>query len=455
MIRRILYFSFIIFLAISQQSIAGEVKDLLDFEASDRVLILAPHPDDEAIGTAGVMQRALKAGAKVKVVILTNGDNNELAFIVYEKRLTFKKGEFLHMGGVRKSETIKAMNSLGLSESDITFLGYPDYGTMEILTKYWGKVKPYRSMFPRQIKVPYSDALSPNAPYVGESILNDLKTVLTDFKPNKVFVSHPADSNRDHRALYLFLQIALMDLENSIKRPEIVPYIIHVVRWPMPRGYHPELELDVPKGLDIDEISWQRLRLTDEEIEKKWDAIKLYKSQIKYAPSYLVTFARRDELFGDFSLVHLKRQKDASNITWQDMEISESMMDSETPGEENNVSALSYALEDGNLLIRIILKKSINKNFGISIFLLGYNKKIDFPEMPKINLIVNMSGLHVKEKKQTLFIKGVQLKTRGKELTIKVPLLVLGEPQYILSCAKTRASDLSLDEAAWRVLSLE
>ncbi len=64
---------------------AGEFPPIEPFNNADRVLILAPHPDDEDIGCAGVIQRALKSGAKVKIMYLTNGDHNEFAFIVYEK----------------------------------------------------------------------------------------------------------------------------------------------------------------------------------------------------------------------------------------------------------------------------------------------------------------------------------------------------------------------------------
>jgi hypothetical protein len=55
------------------------------FSKDDRVLILAPHPDDEAIGAGGLIQRALSAGAKVNIICFTNGDFNQAAFFVYEK----------------------------------------------------------------------------------------------------------------------------------------------------------------------------------------------------------------------------------------------------------------------------------------------------------------------------------------------------------------------------------
>ena len=50
---------------------APAVEPLRSIAASDRVLILAPHEDDEAIATAGVIQRALSAGAAVRIIYLT------------------------------------------------------------------------------------------------------------------------------------------------------------------------------------------------------------------------------------------------------------------------------------------------------------------------------------------------------------------------------------------------
>ena len=43
---------------------------------SARILILAPHPDDESLGTGGLIQQALAAGAALRVLFITDGDNN-------------------------------------------------------------------------------------------------------------------------------------------------------------------------------------------------------------------------------------------------------------------------------------------------------------------------------------------------------------------------------------------
>ena len=58
---------------------------------NDRILILAPHPDDETIGTGGIIQEALRLNIPIKVVYFTNGDNNEVSFIIYERRFFLGK----------------------------------------------------------------------------------------------------------------------------------------------------------------------------------------------------------------------------------------------------------------------------------------------------------------------------------------------------------------------------
>ena len=439
---------------------AQETRPMPKFNNGDHILILAPHPDDEAIGTGGIIQNALKAGAKVKVVCFTNGDHNELAFIVYEKRLTFRSGEFVHMGEVRMKETAKAMKILGLQKDDIVLLGYPDFGTMEILLKYWGKTRSFKDIMTRISHVPYPECLSPNAPYVGESILSDLKKVLLDFKPTKIFVSHPVDVNRDHRSLYLFLRVALWDIKKAIKAPEIFPYLIHVFYWPTPRGYHPNLRLNPPEVLKNSEIRWHELNLTDDEIKAKYEAISCYKSEIEYSPTYLFTFDRKNELFGDYPVIKLspiggypQASKDKEGkIEWHDADIAKEGEPGK--GVETNFLNLAYTKTDKDLLIKISLKNKIEKNLGISATLLGYSNNKDFSAMPKINIYLGMNGMRIRDKRKIIYSKDTQAIYQDKSLIIKVPISILGDPDYILAYVRTQVNVLPFSSTAWRILEL-
>jgi len=445
-----------IFLVSCFPAAAEDAKGAINFTKDDRILILAPHPDDEAIGACGVIQKALKKNARVKVACYTNGDSNELAFIVYEKRLTFRKGEFLHMGEVRRRETVRAMVSLGLKPEDIVFLGYPDFGTLEIFTKYWGKVIPYKGLFTRVSKVSYPEAMSPSAPYVGESVLKDIEKIILNFKPTKIFVSHPADVNRDHRSLYLFLQVALWDLEGKIKPPQILPYIIHVVRWPLPRGYHPDMTLEPPDSLADSGITWHSLKLTDEEIRIKRDTTSFYRSQNASNPKYLFTFSRRNELFGDFPVIKMNAQN-PGEIVWHDLETVQNIAidpENKKDAENNILPDVAYAAKDDRLLVRFQLRGKIEKNLEVSVFLIGYNPKINFSEMPKIYVKVDTLGVHIRDKKKPLQVKDVESEAQGNIFILKIPFSLLGNPDRILTCARTHPNVMALDETSWRVLYL-
>ncbi|MBF0386772.1 MAG: PIG-L family deacetylase [Candidatus Omnitrophica bacterium] len=436
-------------------TLAGVITPLPAFTDTDRVLVLAPHPDDEGIVNGGIIQQALKAGARVKVVLLTNGENNELSFIVYKKRPVLRPKELLAMGAMRFGETLNAVKVLGLSPEDITVLGYPDFGTMDIFTEYWGPVKkPFRSMLSRQRYVPFKEARSVGAPYVGESILRDLEGIVLDFKPTRIFVSHPADTNRDHRALYLFTKVALWDLEGQVDMPLVFPYIVHVVGWPKPRGYHPELVLDVPPGLVKSDIQWFTTPLEGTEIKRKHDAIMQYVSQVKCAPQYLITFDRSNEIFGDYPSVPIIKQM-TSVPAWQRVGAGDEGRSTKVKGKPDQIASISYARQGNNLLVRMILKNSFDKELGVSLFLMGYRKDVPFGQMPKLKLIVGIDGFHIKNGKKNIASKEVQYISKDRELMFTIPLSLCGSPERILSTAKTSLYDLTLDETAWRILLLK
>lgn len=310
-------------------------------------------------------------------------------------------------------------------------------------------------MMTRISKVAYPEALSRNAPYVGESILQDIKIVIKEFQPTKIFVSHPGDTNGDHQSLYVFMRIALWDLADKIKQPQIFPYIIHVAGWPKPRGHHLDLELIPPK--DFIDVQWQKLALTPEETKTKQKLVSFYESEIEYNPPYLYTFVRKNELFGDYPEIQLKDQKE-KELSWQDVILSDDnpqTQDNKESFQKNNFSDLAYARQDNNLFIRLKLRRKLDKNLGISIFLLGYNSKFDFAKMPKINVTIGFLGKRIKDGNSVIFVKDASLKFEGSALILKLPLSCLGNPKYILSKVRTHTAKFPLDVSAWRIIKLK
>ncbi len=438
-----------------------KLPDLELFKQGERVLILAPHPDDEAIACAGIIQQALKAGAKVKIVYLTNGDHNELAFIVYEKRITVRQGEFIHMGRLRQQESIKAMKFLGLAEDDLVFLGYPDYGTFSIFSQYWQAQKPFRDRLTRISSVPYKDNPSYGAPYQGESILSDLKNQLLDYKPDKIFVSHPADVNVDHKSLYLFLQVALSDLEGSIRKPKVYPYLVHCVGWPKPRHYHPELELYPPDKFIDSQINWQRLNLNFEELEKKYQSVFYYKSQTASSAFYLLAFIRENELFGDYPLLELNPQpalKDKVISYFGFSKMFEELEDAEVFKQDGTIEdkgQVSYAETDNHFIVRVDKPKQLSSRFGVMFYIFGYSKATPFAAMPKIKIITVGNKVKVFNGKKIIVNPKVISDFSGNALILKIPLELLNHPDYVLTLLKAYHGNLPIDAVGFRKIKIK
>lgn len=438
----------------------AEIEELDSIQKKDRIMILAPHPDDETIGCAGVIQEAVRVGADVRIVYLTNGDHNQAAFIVYEKRFTLRKGEFIHMGRVRRKEAIKAAGALGLNENNLIFLGYPDFGTFSILNYYWQNTKPHRSLLTRISSVPYKENLSFRAPYKGESILYDLETVLSKYKPNKIFVSHPADANVDHKALYLFTQIALRDLKGRIARPKIYPYLVHCLKWPLPRHYHPNLGLEPPKQLLDSQIKWLKFNLTPQQLENKHQAILCHKSQTESSAFYLLAFARKNELFGDYPDIELKERQPSLNKSTlffsEIFEVEENLGDLNEPKDSlESQGIVSYSLKDGSIAIRIDKKIKLDSKLSGLIYIFGYSDKVDFALMPKIRIITKHNKFRIFDGRKMIKPQGVSLELKKGELILRVPLEILGDPDFILTAVKTYSGILHTDTSSFRKIVLK
>ncbi|MCU0651852.1 MAG: PIG-L family deacetylase [Candidatus Omnitrophica bacterium] len=440
-----------------------QISPIEPIQKNDRILILAPHPDDETIGCAGIIQQALKAGADVHVAYLTNGDHNEFAFIVYKKELIWMTSEFIAMGELRKKEAIAAMKLLGLNRLRLVFLGYPDYGTFHIFKDYWQSERPFRDFLTRISSVPYKEDLSYGAPYKAENILDDLEKLLRLYNPTKIFVSHPADVNVDHKTLYLFLEVALADLEWELPRPKIYPYLIHWVGWPMPRHYRPELTLSPPQSFLGSPILWSEDKLTPEGLEKKHQAVLCYRSQTASSAFYLLAFARKNELFGSYPQIKLvipAKPKEADKLAALKKQFAaifklsdkRAGLNEGIPGE---LGKFNFNVDDNAFLIRIHkTKESSDRRVAASFYLFGYSFDTPFAQMPKLHIITKHKNFRVFDGKKEITPEGMSLDLSRQDLTLKVPLKVLGSPDFILASARAYTGALPEDTIGFCKINL-
>jgi LmbE family N-acetylglucosaminyl deacetylase len=423
--------------------------------AGDRILIMAPHPDDETIATGGIIQKAEAMGLPVRVVYLTYGDANQWSFLVYRKRPEVGPRAVESMGEVRRTEAISATHVLGLQEDQLVFLGYPDFGNLQIWERHWGDAPPYEGLFTGATDVPYPDAYRPGAAYRGQEVLSDIEAVIRDFKPTKVFVSSPADQNPDHLALYLFTRVALWDLADELS-PELYPYLVHYPRWPEPRGYHPATPLIPPADLS-GEATWQSEPLSEAELAVKRVALQQHKTQYETNRRYLDSFLRTNELFGDLPTVPLAPGAPGVSLSQQALFSGDGLGDQLTEEERAKfvgLEARNVRLEGSDLVFEIDLSGALPEGVQASAYFFGYRPGVAFASMPKLHVEFSDIGHQVYDGQKKMDENSVSV-TRGPgQMTVTVPLALLGDPQRLLFHARTHLGNVPLDGTEWRVLSL-
>ncbi len=426
------------------------------FNENDRILVLAPHPDDEVLGCGGVVQAALPQKRPVKIAYFTYGDNNEWAFLLYRKHPVMVPAALRAMGEMRHGEALAAGRALGVASNDQVFLGYPDYGTLTIWNRHWGAEPPHLSMLTRVAAVPYANAFRPGAPYKGEEILQDLKALFREFRPTRIYVSHPADHNPDHLALYLFTRVALWELAAEMQ-PELHPYLVHFKGWPRPLDYRPNDEL-APPAFFQNEIAWQSHGLSPDEVATKHRALEAHASEVRSAPG-LRAFVRRNELFGDFPAIHLPRAPNAAaphaRESFGPLPEGQAFFTSDERARFVGIEERSLGVEDGRLVVRIRLSRPLARATEVSIQAFGFRPDRPFGEMPKIHVRVGDLAARVFDQSKELPPEKMAVERNGREITVKIPLTELGEPDRILTSVHTYWDVVPLDWIAWREIDLK
>src|SRR6185436_2742523 len=97
----------ILLVAMLAPAAAADVRELaLRVGPATRLLVVAPHPDDESLGSAGLIQRVLAAGGHVRVVLMTSGDAFPEGVKAETHILDPRPNDFRSYGTLRQHETI-------------------------------------------------------------------------------------------------------------------------------------------------------------------------------------------------------------------------------------------------------------------------------------------------------------------------------------------------------------
>jgi LmbE family N-acetylglucosaminyl deacetylase len=263
-------------------------------ELGARVLIIAPHPDDEVLTAGGTIRQLTSKGAQVRVVIVTAGDGYYRA----AKRLgPGPTGEdaYRRLGDLRHDESLAAAAKLGLPASDVISLGFADSGSLALWDADWGSVGG-RVGRNGSSQVPYGWAYRPGAAYTGQELASQLVSIVRDFRPDTVIGPDAHETHPDHAAVAAFTLYALDEAGFSGKR---LTAIVHFRHYPYPWAHIPSASLAPPPTLAGDGSTWLALPLDTLDEQVKRAAIEEYHSQTAVADLgvYMRAFVRRNELF--------------------------------------------------------------------------------------------------------------------------------------------------------------
>ena len=438
--------------------------------ADDRIIVVAPHPDDEVLGAGGLIQQATAVGAQVQVIYLTSGDHNQIAFKLYNLRLHLSSKQYVAFGGLRQREATAAMAILGLSREHLIFLGYPDYGTLQLWRDYWGECAPFRSDATRSNAVPYQDAFAFGQPYRPENVVADFVTLFRRYRPTRVFVTHPADTNPDHRAAANFVRLAALQVGEEQPPPQIYYYLVHFGRWPRPYHYHPELDLEPPPQL-LDDGDWLSYPITGDQAQKKYEAILQNRTQLTTRQYYLVSFARANEIFATIDTLPVPVEAADKVINWnkavRTKPIGFGAPDSSEQSEVeriffNEFSAMeleetAYVRQGDDLIAQVTLRNRLGKRANVHLHLYGYRRGEDFATMPKLHINVTPLGsVHVFDGAKRLKQEGVTVTGVDRHLIVRLPLRLLGEgpPDLLFAATRANLGEVAADDTAWHLFSL-
>jgi LmbE family N-acetylglucosaminyl deacetylase len=160
-----------------------KARPLLDALAPGPVLIVAPHPDDEALGCGRLIVALRHRGVEVDIVWLTDGEAAAVDF----------PGGTVALGAARRTEARAAGAILGVPPHRLHHLGAPD-GRLPHL-----------------------------APAHRREILTALIGLVESLRPSTVFVTSSLDDSTEHTAAYALLVDALRE---SAHRAQLRTYLV-------------------------------------------------------------------------------------------------------------------------------------------------------------------------------------------------------------------------------------
>lgn len=437
-------------------------REHLKLSGKESFLVLAPHCDDETLGAGALLAEAVEKGCRVKVVFMTNGDGSLYAVRRHFKRLPLSPARQIEFAYLRQDEAKRALSDLGVLPKQVVFLGYPDRGLQFMWKEAWDETQCYRSRSTGARASPYTNSLTPGAPYCGRAVVDDLRQLLLSQRPTHVVAPHPRDAHSDHwAAFYLAIQ-ALEELrqEGFPLSPRILTYLVHHRTWPTPRGLHPYLELRPPASFPGPMDAWIEFRPSPMAITAKHAAILRYRSQLSLQARFLLSFVRKNEIFGLYAPMQVPCTD--SGVVLIDGSASEwppgvGLMEGprrNTARRRNkggaDVSVIAVCADGGYLYMRFRMQATVTNDVSCTVRLATCQR-----ERRQIDLrLVAPNQAFVRSEGRWVCAKDVVCRTRGRVIELAVPRAMCANSERIVVGVETRDRQLLVDRTAWELLVL-
>jgi len=85
----------------------------------------------------------------------------------------------------------------------------------------------------------------------------------------------------------------------------------------------------------------------------------------------------------------------------------------------------------------------------------GYSKNTAFAAMPKIRIITTAKKYRVFNAQKRVVNSGVLLELAKNYLILRIPLKLLGEPDYVLTALKAYHGNLPIDAVGFRKIKVK
>ena len=277
--------------AMTAAAAAPQLPAMPPLDASMRILVVSPHPDDESLCCGGLVATARRIGAQVAIVWVTSGGGFRLDAMVVQKKARPKAADMRALARRRIDEAQYAAEALGVDADQLFFLGYPDRGVLKLLLDNYES--PYRSKYTGVNAVPWEQALNPGSPYDGASLERDFAQVIERVRPTLVLAPSPYDAHPDHRASGI---LAMRVLGARGKASRVKFWIVHGGRaWPTPRGLRSDLpQTPPPRGLAL---PWEQFAVDRQAREAKRVALRMHETQLKVMGRKMMSYVRTTELY--------------------------------------------------------------------------------------------------------------------------------------------------------------